>query len=159
MLGRFVYPLRDLQESKLRNPRIIAVVIGVPLLVATLACGGTSDSRGPGLTSDKGSAAPAGKTDAKKDHQITYEVAGTAGSANNISYGIGGNMSQANGTKLPWTKQAASADSFLILSLTAQSAGSSGTITCKVTVDGKVIAENSSEGQYAVVSCSGTSAG
>ena len=43
-------------------------------------------------------------------------------------------------------------------SLTAQSNGS-GEITCRVTVDGEEIARQTSTGQYAVVSCSGSDTG
>jgi hypothetical protein len=44
---------------------------------------------------------------------------------------------------------------FGVYSLTAQSGGS-GAITCRITVDGEVISEQTSNGQYAVVSCSGS---
>jgi hypothetical protein len=43
-------------------------------------------------------------------------------------------------------------------SLTAQSNGS-GEITCRITVDGEEIARQTSTGQYAVVSCSGSDTG
>jgi hypothetical protein len=39
--------------------------------------------------------------------------------------------------------------------LSAQNAAG-GTIGCKVTVDGEVVAENKSRGRFAVVSCDGT---
>lgn len=128
--------------------KILAAVLAVPLVATTLACGGTpKDPRGPGVTD---------KQTGKSERIVVFEVAGTAASASNITYGLGGNMSQDNGQKLPWSKQAKSTDAFLFTSLSAQSAGGSGTITCKVTVDGKLVAENTSQGQYAVVTCSGS---
>ncbi|NJC62934.1 hypothetical protein HC028_00140 [Planosporangium flavigriseum] len=102
-----------------------------------------------------GAASNAAGSQAKKgEHAVVFEVTGDGVSkANSVTYGIGGNSSQANGTALPWKKEATSSDAFLMLSLVAQSGGS-GTISCRVSVDGKVVVENSSQGQYAVVTCS-----
>lgn len=133
------------------------------LSVLALACGGTGDkgtTQGPGAAASSGANAPAGKATQQDDgkRNIVFEVSGKGVTkANSITYGVGGNSSQANGAKLPWKKQATSTDSFLMLSLVAQSGSSgNGTISCRITVDGKVIVENSSQGQYAVVTCSET---
>lgn len=131
-------------------------IIGLAALAATaIACGSGSPkgpTQGPGVDpkTNSSTAGTAGRS-------IVFEVTGT-GKANNISYGVGGNMSQANGENLPWKKTATSTDSLLLVSLSAQSSGGSAStkIGCKVTVDGKVIVENASTGQYAVVTCSGT---
>lgn len=40
--------------------------------------------------------------------------------------------------------------------LQAQNKGESGTLTCRVTIDGVIVAQNTSEGAYVIVSCSGT---
>lgn len=45
-------------------------------------------------------------------------------------------------------------ESLLIVSLIAQSKGTSGDISCKITVNGAVVKENKSSGEYAVVICS-----
>jgi len=121
------------------------------LAVFALACGaGSSSTKGPGVGGDE----PAGDG----GHAVVFEVTGDGvTSANSITYGMGGNMSQANGAALPWSQEATSNDSFLVLSLSAQSASDSGgSIMCKITVDGQVVAENKSEGPYAVVTCSAT---
>ncbi|MCD2198258.1 MmpS family protein [Actinomycetospora endophytica] len=67
-------------------------------------------------------------------------------------------IAQESSAKVPWTKTVdKSGGSFSVASLTAQNSGS-GTISCSITDDetGAVIASNSSEGPYAVVTCSGS---
>lgn len=88
---------------------------------------------------------------------VTYEVTGS-GSTASITYTSDANFNQAQeqGAQLPWTKQVTLGDGFLsVASLTAQSGGSDGEITCRITQDGEVISENTSSGMYAVVTCGG----
>jgi hypothetical protein len=147
-----------------------AVLIGAAIVLGglSLACGAgstTGTTHGPGVTSTDPTGAASAKTGAastgaaavKSGHTIVFEVTGNGVTkASTISYGVGGNQSQDNGAALPWQKQSTSDDPFLILSLVAQSGGGSGSISCKITVDGKVVVDNTSQGQYAVVTCSGT---
>jgi Mycobacterium membrane protein len=75
----------------------------------------------------------------------------------------GGNIgtAQDNAATPPWNKTLQVEDSFINgFSLTGQmnpvldgSAPDGTTITCRITVDGEVVAEQTSTGQYAVVSC------
>ena len=74
----------------------------------------------------------------------------------------GGNIgqSQANNTTAPWTQTLQVEDSFIqSFSLVGQMSpvfdGSADgtTITCRITVDGEVVAEQTSTGQYAIVTC------
>jgi hypothetical protein len=131
---------------------LATVLGGLSLACSAGAKGGTTHGPG-GVTSTGATGAPS----AKAGHTIVFEVTGSGVKrATSISYGIGGNQSQDNGAALPWQKQTTSDDSFLILSLVAQSGGTSGSISCKITVDGKVVVDNTSQGQYAVVTCSGT---
>lgn len=135
------------------------------LASVALACSGTGSggaTRGPGV-SDPTSSGPVSTSSAQAPaddgkRAIVFEVTGKGISkSSTITYGVGGNSSQANGAKLPWKKQATSTDSFLMLSLVAQSgSGGNGTISCRITVDGQVLIENSSQGGYAVVTCSET---
>lgn len=135
-----------------------AVLIGTAIALGglSLACGAgstTGTTHGPGVASSD----PTDTASARTGHTIVFEVTGNGVTkASSISYGIGGNQSQDNGAALPWQKQSTSNDSFLILSLVAQSGSGSGSISCKITVDGKVVVDNTSQGQYAVVTCSGT---
>jgi len=136
--------------------KAVLIVATVVLGGLSLACGAAdkaATTHGPGVTSTD----PIGSASAKTGHTIVFEVTGSGVTkASSISYGLGGNQSQDNGAALPWQKQTSSDDSFLILSLVAQSGAGSGSISCKITVDGKVVVDNTSQGQYAVVTCSGT---
>jgi hypothetical protein len=89
---------------------------------------------------------------------VVYEVTG-AKSAANITYMTGKNMSmaQVSTAKLPWRKEVQVSDdsTFFVPTLTVQNAGS-GTITCRITVDGAVVDEVSSQGAYAMAMCTGS---
>lgn len=85
---------------------------------------------------------------------VVYEVSGGE-SAGNITYSANGTagIAQENGVALPWTKEVQFAEGALrVATLTAQNAGG-GDITCRITVDGEVVAELTSSGEFAVVSC------
>lgn len=70
-------------------------------------------------------------------------------------------QSQDNQATPPWTKELDVSDSFFkSFTLTGQmnpvldgSAADGTTITCRITVDDKVVAEQTSTGQYAIVTC------
>lgn len=152
----------------MRKLPLVALTVAAAVAIA---CGvGDSDEtkQGPGFTEESSAQAPAGgtRTPAKKTtaagqprddgkQTVVFEVTGKkVTKATSISYGIGGNTSQANSAKLPWKKRATSTDAFLLASLVAQSgSGGNGSITCRITVDGKVLVENTSQGPYAVVTC------
>lgn len=84
---------------------------------------------------------------------VVYEVTGPA-KANNITYSADGKagIAQENGGPLPWRKEVQMSGSFKVATLTAQNAGK-GDITCRITVDGKVVKELTSSGEYAVATC------
>lgn len=87
---------------------------------------------------------------------VLYEVTGS-GEALNVTYTTDGLASteQQQNAKLPFSKEITlPSEAFQIFSVSAQNAGS-GTISCRITVDGKVIKEASSNGQYSVVMCNG----
>ncbi|MGY1741151.1 MULTISPECIES: MmpS family transport accessory protein [unclassified Blastococcus] len=73
--------------------------------------------------------------------------------------GVG--TSQENNVPAPWSKTVTAEDSlargFVLTGamnpVLDQSAPDGTTITCRITVDGEVVAEQTSTGQYAVVSC------
>lgn len=119
-------------------------IVALTALAATaIACGsGSSDTAGPGAQ-DKAAAAGA-KT-------VVLEVTGAKSA--DITYGLGADQSQDQGAKVPWKKELKSSDALLIATVVAQNKGG-GTIACKITVDGKVVKENKSTGQYSVVTCS-----
>jgi hypothetical protein len=86
---------------------------------------------------------------------VVYEVEG-AGTASRISYATGGTpgVVEEASTRLPWRKELQVMQRELSTTVTAQNK-SSGEIRCRITVDGKVIKEVASSGQFTVVSCAG----
>ncbi len=147
-------------------PWIVGGIVLLVIIISVSSRGGNSTTpTGAGgaaaPTSQASAAAPApasGTPDstASAASGVVYEVTGT-GRANNITFGdVTKGLSQQNGTKLPWKKTAPASEGFAAYGLTAQNGGS-GQISCKITVDGKEVANNTSSGQYAVVSCNGSS--
>ncbi|MGW0521501.1 MmpS family transport accessory protein [Crossiella sp. NPDC003009] len=87
--------------------------------------------------------------------KVEYEVTGTATEVD-ITYGELGKSQQEKATSLPWTKQLENKGLIKGGSLMATSGPKGGTLTCKITVDGKVVATKTAEGALGVVSCIGT---
>ena len=99
--------------------------------------------------------APAAPEEEAAPGVITYEVGGTATQATNVTYTDGGTQtSQETGATVPWTKQVPEADGpITVYQVIAQNAGG-GDITCRILgAYGAVLAENTSTGEYAVVTC------
>ncbi|PZG14794.1 hypothetical protein C1I95_21000 [Micromonospora craterilacus] len=119
-----------------------------------IACGaGESDTAGPGAQDQAAGAAEKGgekKSDKKGGKKIVLEVTGPKTA--DVTYGLNADQSQANGAKLPWKKELTSKETIVIPTIVAQSKGS-GKIKCKITIDGEVVKENASEGEFAVVTC------
>lgn len=88
-------------------------------------------------------------TDSSEESTVVFEVTGPAHA--DVTWGVGGNQTQDLGAKTPWTKTATTTAP-VIAAVVAQSKGD-GPITCRVTVDGAKKAENTSTGQFAVVTC------
>ncbi|MBW0102723.1 MmpS family transport accessory protein [Pseudonocardia sp. KRD291] len=84
--------------------------------------------------------------------QVTYEVTGS-GSAGTITFGRGTSVAQASDAELPWTRSTPAAAEPAEYTLTA--AGGSGTVSCKIRLGDVVLAEETAEGDFAAVSCSG----
>ncbi|MFZ4893501.1 MmpS family transport accessory protein [Plantibacter sp. Mn2098] len=129
--------------------------ICVGAVIATLALAGCSST-------SKG-ATPAVEEKATTN-TVTYEVTsdGATGSVTYMTFNNGGvGQEQANDAPLPFTKEIALEDegafATSIFSLTAQAAEGATTISCKITANGEVVAEQTSTGEYAVVACSGSS--
>lgn len=111
--------------------------------------------------------ADAAETEAPADSgesTIVYEVTGDGGPAT-VSYmtAEGGNASQQQDTAaaLPWsttvTVPEAGSYDYQGFTLVAMAAGDATTITCRITVDGEVVAEQTSTGAYSIASCSASS--
>lgn len=89
-------------------------------------------------------------------HTVVYEVVSDVG-ASNVTYIADGNgsMGQETSVGIHWSKtiEMESSYGFFYTAVSGQNAGS-GAITCRITVDGEVVKEISSQGQYAIASCS-----
>lgn len=126
-------------------PTTLAAAAAVLLLTTaatTSSCGASTTGAGQ---------APTTQTTA-----ITYEVTGKT--AGNITYTTdgAGSQEQQSTVKLPWRKTINVPAGFAFVSLLAQNGGS-GQITCRITDNsGKVIKEATSNGAYAIASCSGS---
>ena len=84
--------------------------------------------------------------------QVTYEVFGPAGSAATINYlDLAANPQHAVDVPLPWTLTLTTTSPSASPNLLAQ--GTAHNISCRITVDGKVKAENNSEGVDAFTFC------
>jgi hypothetical protein len=120
----------------------LCVVIGLANVLGGDG-GGTENTAGPGAQG----AAPEKATAGRK---IVMEVTGAKKA--DITYGLDADQSQDQGAKVPWKKELTSTETMTIAVIVAQNKGS-GTISCKISLDGKVVKENSSKGEYAVVTC------
>ncbi|WP_164717254.1 hypothetical protein [Actinomadura sp. J1-007] len=88
---------------------------------------------------------------ARKDglHEITYRITGSA-ERGMMTYSTPSGQEQVT-KPVPWAKRfRAKAGEFL--SISAQNEGS-GTISCTITVDGKVIKRAKSSGEYTIAAC------
>ncbi|VXC66875.1 Flagellar hook-associated protein flgK [Arthrobacter sp. 9V] len=97
----------------------------------------------------------------KSTVEVLYEVEGTAGGVDVTLQSTSGTV-QLNGKAVPLANRTTGTrgitytmnrGSFTYIS--AQNNGASGTVTCRITVDGTVVSTNTSSGGYAIASCSG----
>lgn len=127
-------------------PWFLGGTVLVIVIVAAMSSGGSAPSP------DGGSPVPAADGDTA---EITYQVEGPA-QALNVTYSAdgSGSIAQENAVALPWSKTVAVKRGFSIPVLSAQNAGT-GDITCRVLVDGQIVKEITSSGEYALASCTG----
>jgi hypothetical protein len=92
---------------------------------------------------------------AEKKVTVVFEVAGDSTDAT-VSYSSasGSGMSSATGQKLPFSKTVTEKQGLIpVYSVTGTNGLTGSDISCKITVDGKVVAEQTSTGQFASVDC------
>lgn len=130
------------------------IVLGVVafIVLASVFANNTSTPpvSNPGGSALPATAAPRASADTAA---VTYEIIGSS-KASNVTYNTdgGGSISQEANVKLPWRKEIAIERGLAVATLTAQN-GDSGELTCRISVDGQVVKEAKSSGQFAVVSC------
>ncbi|WP_251439052.1 MmpS family transport accessory protein [Microbacterium sp. USTB-Y] len=121
----------------------------------------TMPSSAPQPSADSTSSAPVGG-----ESTIVYEITGTIPGAT-ITYSTLDNGSvqsaTASGQALPWTKTLTVKNDGLldanVFSVSVVGGADSGDIGCKITVDGKVVSEQTASGQFAVASCTASNLG
>jgi hypothetical protein len=93
---------------------------------------------------------------------VLYEVEGSAKGANLTLESATGTVQQ-NDKAVPLVGKSTGKRGLTFIMprgnfvyISAQNKGSSGTITCRITVDGVVNSTNTSSGGYAIASCTGT---
>lgn len=142
-------------------PWVIGAIV-LLIIVSSIANGGkTPDSTNTAGTSITGAQtpppapAPAQQpAPAAGKKTVVYEVAG-AGTANSITYVTDGMTStqQEGDVKLPWSKtiELPTGEALQMVSIFAQAGAGTPEISAKITVDGEVVKDGKSSGQYAVV--------
>ena len=148
----------------------VAIIVSiVSALGVVAAAGGALESIDPTVIAEdpaetETESPAAGEAPAAAEGLLTYEVTSDAAVISNVTYmtatADGSGQEQATDTASPFLKeQTVATDIFKmgIFSLVAQATGDATTISCKITYEGEVIAEQTSTGAYSVVTCSGTS--
>lgn len=139
-------------------------VIATAALIAALALTGCSTTTGSVSTGkDAAGSSAADKPAADKGKKVVYEVTSDAATISNVSYmtASGGSVGQesATDTAAPFAKEVTFESGVLstsIFSLVGQATAEATEISCKITVDGEVKAEQKSTGAFSVVTCTST---
>ncbi|MGZ4476563.1 MAG: MmpS family transport accessory protein [Nocardioides sp.] len=89
-------------------------------------------------------------------HDAVLDVRGQGVTSATITYNRAGQQqTQESGVPLPWTQHFTIDSNTSQLEVIAQATGGSGSISCAISVDGKVIASSQSSGQFASAQCLG----
>ncbi|MQA87967.1 MAG: hypothetical protein GEV03_25910 [Streptosporangiales bacterium] len=93
-----------------------------------------------------------GAEDENTNHRVVIEVTADDATRADVTYVQGQQRQQEPRAKLPWRETLTGRD-FRGVSVVAQSTGDAGTLTCTVSVDGKVQRKVTAEGGFALVAC------
>jgi hypothetical protein len=148
-------PFKSSDKRRLdpHSPSKKALIIGGVVVVAVAIALSNNQGDGNGVPGTGG-----GDLGGSSTHSVTYKVTATG----NPSYTYGSmtyqnssnDTSQATDADIPWTDSEYLSDGDFYY-ISAQNGGG-GTITCSVFVDGTEVDSNSSIGQYAICTASGT---
>jgi hypothetical protein len=100
-----------------------------------------------GEAGPEGSVGPPAPPDA-----FTYVVSGSAKTVDVTYQDADGDASQQSGVRVPWSLSIGSGSDFLYVS--AQNQGDSGTVTCSIRNNGRVIKQSTSSGAYVICTAS-----
>ena len=133
-------------------PLIVGILAGLFVLMAACIAAGTTSTQP--TSAPGGAPAPSAPAEEPAADQavVVYEVTGKKASNITFSTDGAGSVSQEASIGLPWRKEITVERGVAIGTLSAQNAGSD-SITCKITVDGQVVRQAKSSGQFSVVSC------
>lgn len=153
----------ELKKKRRKWPWILGAIVLLLVIIGVSTGGNNTPASNTGPAAPTAPAAgggSAGDDDAAASGGITYEVTTSDGSGTAlITYTSDKNFnqSQENGAKLPWKKTVDLGSGFFTgASLVAQAGQGVDSISCKVSDGDRVISENTSTGQFAVVTCSGS---
>lgn len=96
-----------------------------------------------------------------ESYEVLYEVEGTAPDGASLTYQTASGTSQQTGKRVPVVRADGQRGIELTLPpgafvyISAQNQGA-GELTCRITANGQVIAENTSSGEFAIVTCEGS---
>ncbi|MFC4373671.1 MmpS family transport accessory protein [Nocardia halotolerans] len=142
------YPPHGGYPQPPKKKKVWPWVLGGILLVLLLIIGG--------CVALVGSVANEIDNESKRVVNVSYEAGGT-GTASSITYsGSGLDVGQESDVALPWSKDIAMDGLAKFMSLSVMAGVDGGQVSCKITADGKVIAEEQASGQFATATCSGT---
>lgn len=152
-------PPRPQQQVKNRARWFpLAAVLSALVLIAVVS----SVIRSSSTPATAGGSSSSDTTPYGSTVEVLYEVEGTA-SGTNITLQSATGTVQANDKAVPLASKATGKRGMTytmprghFVYLSAQNTGSSGSITCRITVDGTAVSTNTSSGGYAIASCNGT---
>lgn len=145
-------------------PLTISGAAAIILALSGCAAGNSLTTGSPTATPAATPATSVPASTSSSTKTVEYKVEGT-GQASSISWLTINNgqssQEQATNAPLPWTKTITVPQdqwvNFGSFTLTAQNGATSGPIHATITVDGKTVADQTSTGQYAVVTANATS--
>lgn len=147
----FDEPEKEPTKKKSKTALILLVV--VLLIIAFLFVRGkVIETQTNIIENALGVSSSNGSSSSSSSHQVTYEVSGTTKKAM-ISY-----MNSQGGTEqgefsLPY-KKVITMSHYDVASLVAQNTNDSGSVTCKIFIDGKEVKKSTSTGAYVLTTCS-----
>ena len=138
------------QQPKRKSSPLVPILLAL-IAVACLVFVAVSLSQNTGSTP----AQPARQAVPQQPAQMTvvYEVVGTASGASLTWYNEQGGTEQGD-YQIPFRKVLTFRPG-QFATLSAQNLGESGSVTCRISVNGKTWKESTSEGAYKIASCSG----
>jgi hypothetical protein len=139
------------QQPPRRRKPVWPWVLGGAFLVIVLGIGG--------CVAFVGAVAHNLAQESAREVVVTYEVSGAGGSVAVTFSGRDFNTAQETDVALPWNKQVTIDGLGKTVILTATNDGDHGTITCRISANGRVVSEQTSTGPFASASCVGNVGG